>query len=934
MEFLPQKRMYLTRPYSKGTPISTISTKNNPHGEKISWTTTQHKTNFTDHYTDPKSFKWSDGCNIAYIPQPEEFWVLDLDYDKGMEHLFNEQLEAFEKIVECSLEHCQHLVKTPHGWHCYYKPNNLINRTGRYPYIDIQYQNVYVLAPNSILKKRVQDKKSYEVSYEFIGEYTQTKWEGEVGDMNSELEVLLRSYMETHVAKPKKKIITNNSGVQDVVTVDEELLEELEPSLTDDELLLPCCNLVHWFQRGPKDKRQHFKELGELTNSYKSWYYLAKIMKQSNLIGNFEAFNYISKCNDKYYEHDVLGKTELEACRHLWDGIKTKILEKSSAKIVVGGPEGQTPHSAKPNPPSLFENWLIKKDKWILNSLRIIKTYSEHNAIASMMRNWIYVSLRSQYETSKTGVFYCLDYDDMIWYETKGTEANVQHYISNKYRDIKKKLTEVVLFPIIAPNVLNWDEPKTLESKWDKMKYGRNGKWCLPELDKKTKKPIRDAYNWDTDATLEEKGLFQQYYLSNLLNSTHNLERNSSYKNIWGYLRSQIVDKNLYTKMDVIPNIFPLKDAFCIDLKTGDVIPRTPENYFSFCSDISSKEYLCAKNNNCSWFVDEYLANILGTEEDRLNYVVKTLGMGICGDPCIAKVFVLFIGCGRNGKSKLLDLYSKICGKQFYRNLPSNFWNQTGSKASSGASTDEASCKGCRVIVQDEQPPNAILDTDRMRRFSGGGDITARHLYQNCGESFKASFLPILCSNELPQLPNLNQGIEGRGRVFDFQFTFFDEGDPKYDKNNNKHKIGNNNINEDAYDNHKGGILYQLVNGAIQVHKDGLSVVPKTFQDNWDTYAEDNNILKRFINEMLIPCDETDTLTNEIHDRYKFWATSVNYEAQQITSLQRNGDYYVTKAQFEAKFQEMGFIVKRGVDNGKRYKRLQKHKLRQIDYFE
>lgn len=159
---------------------------------------------------------------------------------------------------------------------------------------------------------------------------------------------------------------------------------------------------------------------------------------------------------------------------------------------------------------------------------------------------------------------------------------------------------------------------------------------------------------------------------------------------------------------------------------------------------------------------------------------VLTLFASFC-DGKIQEKFHIFVGCGGNGKSKLIDLFLNAMGqsgdgKGYCGNLPVTAL--TGKRANSSAASPEFErLKGMRFVVVQEPDQKETMQVGRLKELTGGDTIQARGLHKEPIE-FKPQFGMVMASNVLPTVPGDDGGVWRRMRVVRFNSKFKDHPDP------------------------------------------------------------------------------------------------------------------------------------------------------------
>lgn len=133
------------------------------------------------------------------------------------------------------------------------------------------------------------------------------------------------------------------------------------------------------------------------------------------------------------------------------------------------------------------------------------------------------------------------------------------------------------------------------------------------------------------------------------------------------------------------------------------------------------------------------------------------------------ETFNIYNGCGRNGKSKIVDFMSKVLG-QLKGVVPISL--VTRKRGESGkASPEIAALRGIRYAVMQEPSKNDKINEGQMKELTGGDTIQARALFKDPIE-FKPQFKLVVCTNNLFDIESNDDGTWRRIRVCEFLSKF------------------------------------------------------------------------------------------------------------------------------------------------------------------
>lgn len=318
---------------------------------------------------------------------------------------------------------------------------------------------------------------------------------------------------------------------------------------------------------------------------------------------------------------------------------------------------------------------------------------------------------------------------------------------------------------------------------------------------------------------------------------TENIKRESVTKIISGLLYMQ----GFSSKLDYNPYYLNVKNGI-IDLRTGEIRERVPEDYCTFFIDIKYK----GLKKDTSHF-DKFFDDITLNDQAYKKYLQKFLGYSITG---LTKenIFAVFYGPGGDGKTKLFNLIEKVL-QNYYHVMDAEAMIETGAKVSAGACTPHLTgIERKRFSCCDESERDAKMNISKVKFLTGGANKI------NIVPKFKEQrkiipeFQLVLGTNHLPQAKGgADGGLARRMMIFPFLAEFKPQSEFK--KTNPRHRLANMEIEEELTE-----VIYEfltwLVNGSVQYFKYGLkNDVPDIIKKYTNKYLTDNNHIKTFITE-------------------------------------------------------------------------------------
>jgi len=136
------------------------------------------------------------------------------------------------------------------------------------------------------------------------------------------------------------------------------------------------------------------------------------------------------------------------------------------------------------------------------------------------------------------------------------------------------------------------------------------------------------------------------------------------------------------------------------------------------------------------------------------------------------QTFHIYTGCGRNGKSKLVELMGLALG-EYKGSVPLALITQKRGSIG-GVSPEVAQLKGLRYAVMQEPSKNTKMNEGIMKELTGGDPIQGRALFKDT-VTFIPQFTLAVCTNHLFDIQSADDGTWRRIRVCNFASKFVDK---------------------------------------------------------------------------------------------------------------------------------------------------------------
>jgi len=299
------------------------------------------------------------------------------------------------------------------------------------------------------------------------------------------------------------------------------------------------------------------------------------------------------------------------------------------------------------------------------------------------------------------------------------------------------------------------------------------------------------------------------------------------------------------SEFDANPWLLGVKNGV-LDLKTGDLIPVTPDLYISKKANV-----VFDSSAECPLFM-EALAQWQPASTVR-RFLQRLFGVCITGEPHIQQL-VFFHGQGANGKSVLIELMQSLFGEYCTPIQTEMLMRQQ--RSSQGPSPDILQLKGARLAFCNELNEGARLDESRVKQLTGGDTLVGRAPYAKAELSFRPSHNLIMIGNHQPSVSDTSEGMWRRLLLIPFDHTIPED---KRDPNLLTKLL------EEA-----PGILNWLIEGLVDYRENGLNA-PEAVSQATKEYRSEEDILGIFIEEKFIRKLEGKTDCQTAYSLYMAW---------------------------------------------------------------
>ena len=255
--------------------------------------------------------------------------------------------------------------------------------------------------------------------------------------------------------------------------------------------------------------------------------------------------------------------------------------------------------------------------------------------------------------------------------------------------------------------------------------------------------------------------------LSRLTTIAQTLKKTVWKNNIMREACELFYEKDFLNKLDENPYLLCFNNGV-LDFKEKNFRAGRPEDYISKCTNI---DYITLTKdhqdtlNEINVFMEQLFPN-----NDLRKYMWEHLASVLIGTQ-ENQTFNIYTGSGRNGKSCLVDLMSKMLGT-YKSTVPSTLITQ--SRPTIGSTSSEiVALMGTRYAVMQEPSKGDKINEGIMKEITGGDPIQGRALFKDT-VTFIPQFKLVVTTNVLFDIGSNDDGTWRRIRKCDFQSKFLE----------------------------------------------------------------------------------------------------------------------------------------------------------------
>ena len=354
------------------------------------------------------------------------------------------------------------------------------------------------------------------------------------------------------------------------------------------------------------------------------------------------------------------------------------------------------------------------------------------------------------------------------------------------------------------------------------------------------------------------------------------LKQTTFKNNIMREAKELFYDKDFYNELDQNPYLICFRNGI-IDFKEKTFRDGRAEDYVSFCTNIDYIPGDSGKRSQEKEVEVKTFMEQLFPEAPLRRYMWQHLASTLIGT-LENQTFNMYFGSGRNGKSVLVDLMSKVLG-DYKGTVPTSLITQK--RPSIGSSSSEiAQLRGVRYAVMQEPSKGDRINEGIMKEITGGDPIQGRALFKDT-ITFQPQFKLVVCTNTLFEINSNDDGTWRRIRICDFLAKFLPKPykDPLFPKQRCPYQFPLDKRLEQKFGDWAPVLAYLLVDVAFETQGD-VKDCPAVLSAS-NKYRDEQDKIAQFIRECICPGDEGCVLPkSEMQMRYRQWCKDNELDAK------------------------------------------------------
>ena len=340
------------------------------------------------------------------------------------------------------------------------------------------------------------------------------------------------------------------------------------------------------------------------------------------------------------------------------------------------------------------------------------------------------------------------------------------------------------------------------------------------------------------------------------------LKKTTDKNNIMRESKELFYDESFLDEQDNNPYLLGFANGI-YDFKEGCFRAGRPEDYVVKNTNI---DYIPLEKVNKKYVneINEFMEQLFPVKELR-TYMWQHLASTLIGTND-NQTFNIYNGNGRNGKSVLVTLMTKVLG-EYKGTVPITLITQKRNSIGS-TSSEVIALKGTRYAVMQEPSKGDRINEGIMKEITGGDPIQGRALFKD-SQTFIPQFKLVVCTNTLFEIKSNDDGTWRRIRVVEFLSKFTEN--PVDDDPDQPYQFKVDKKLEDKFTKWAPVMAAMLVKEAMKNKgnvEDCSMVLAKS-----NEYRNNQDYLAEFVKDKIVENSEGKIKKQEVYNEFKEWFT-------------------------------------------------------------
>ena len=340
------------------------------------------------------------------------------------------------------------------------------------------------------------------------------------------------------------------------------------------------------------------------------------------------------------------------------------------------------------------------------------------------------------------------------------------------------------------------------------------------------------------------------------------LKKTTDKNNIMREAKELFYDENFLDQQDNNVYLLGFQNGI-YDFKENCFRPGRPEDYVVKSTKINYVPIEKANKKHVKE-ITEFMEQLFPVKELR-DYMWEHLASTLIGTN-ENQTFNIYNGKGRNGKSVLVTLMTKVLG-EYKGTVPITLITQKRNSIGS-TSSEVVALKGTRYAVMQEPSKGDRINEGIMKEITGGDPIQGRALFKD-SMTFIPQFKLVVCTNNLFEIKSNDDGTWRRIRVVEFLSKFVE--DPQSDDPDEPYQFKVDKKLDDKFDSWKVAMASMLIEKA-KITKGNVDDCNMVLAKS-NEYRNNQDYLSEFVKEKIVVVTEGKIKKQEVYNEFKEWFT-------------------------------------------------------------